>query len=167
MHIYTQALYCVSFLCFCLEKSLVGYSPWGCKSRTPLSTHTFVFCYESLYTVLWSWHLVTCLLINIPEVYGKCEFKLALFQALSLFLLYCNVFRNKKLALGANHHHLSWFSYDTYQNKLSTSHFTFYGKIVLWPISYTVRMFLTKMLAVKVLTAKKFTVKISKNNRHA
>ena len=84
------------------------------------------------------------------------------FQALNLFLLHCSVLQNQKPALGANHHHLSWFLYDIYQNKLSTSHFTFYGKIVLWPISYAGKMFTAKMLAAKVLT-----VKIPKNNGHA
>ena len=34
------------------ERSLVGYSPWGCKSRTWLSNFTFTFIFLSLYICL-------------------------------------------------------------------------------------------------------------------
>ena len=60
-----------------------------------------------------------------------------------LFLLQC--FKIKKSTLRTNHCYLSWSLYCILQTKLSTSYFSSYDTIALWPITYAVKIFRAKM----------------------
>lgn len=89
-------------------------------------------------------------------------------QLCVLFLLQPSVFQNKKPTLWAKHHHSqhSWAisnvtnqrkasASEPSETKLSTGYFTIHSKIVLWSISYAMKILAAKTLAAKKLVAKR------------
>lgn len=80
---------------------------------------------------------------------------LCIFRVLSLFLLQCSVFQDKKPTLGANQSSVMIFMilYCICLAKLSIRYFIFYGKIALMPISYLMEMFAVETLVTKMSMA--------------
>ena len=116
---------------------------------------------ESLFSVLCSWHVVTCPLTEVPTFYGKCGCNSAASKPSVSACFSSNVvdfkIRNQLWGqIAVIHHDFCILC----QTKLSTSHFIFYGKIASQPISYAASMFVAIMLVAKISTAEIFTAKI-------